>query len=269
MTYGIRPRTRRDFLAGLAGSALAPLEARTSIYRPQLAAQTTVWLPLPDNLEPIFSGIRRAGYSRVVLTPEFTWPVMRPSLVSLLHRYQLEPTIVQLTGDVQAQYEAARLLHVVGALYVEVIPPPQGSALHLQAAEFERLGLRLLLREGSDTACGTWLDVEALAHGGRDPAAAIDHASATLDAVTLRSRLHGELQEEVGSGEPDMMRIADMLRRIRYDGLLVVDLPVLPARTQTICMALSHSRWYLQEVFGEVPGAAPVDLGPHVRTRRK
>jgi len=269
MTCGIRPRTRRDFLAGLAGSALAPLEARTSIYHPQLAAQTTVWLPLPDNLEPIFSGIQRAGYSRVVLTPEFTWPVIRPSLLSLLHKYRLEPTILQLTGDLNAQYEAARTLHVAGALYVEVIPEPQGPALHLQAAEFERLGLRLLLREGSDTAAGTWLDAEALARAGADPAAEIDHASATLDAITLRSRLHGQLQEEVGPGEPDMVRIADMLRRIRYDGLLVVDLPVLPSRNQTISMALSHSRWYVQEVFGAVPGAAPVDLGPHVRTRRK
>ena len=269
MTHGIRPRTRREFLAGLAGSALAPLEARTSIYRPQLAAQTAVWLPLPDNLEPIFSGIHRAGYTRVVLTPEFTWPTLRQSLIRLLHEYELEPTMIQLTGEREAQLETARVLHAAGARYVETIPQLEGPALHLMAAEFDRLGLRLLLREGSDPSAGRWLDVDALAQRGIDPAAAIDHDSATLNAITLRSRSHGQWMEEVGTGEPDMVRIADMLRRIRYDGLLVVDLPAMTSRSQTISMSLAHSRWYVQEVFGSVPGAPPVDLGPHVRTHRK
>lgn len=259
---------RRDFLAVLAGSALAPLEARTSLYQPQLAAQTTVWLPLPDNLEPVFSGIQRAGYTRVVLTPEFTWPTLRPSVIPLLHKYRLEPTVVQLTGEFDAMLAAAGALHAVGARYAEAIPTPEAGKLHLLAAELERTGLRLLVREWSEPDAGVWVDVDAAAQGGSDPVARLDAVSSRLEAVSLRSRGNGSVLEEVGPGEPDMPRIAAFLQRIRYDGLLVVDLPALPDRTQTISMALSHSRHYVQEVFGSVPGATPVDFGPHVRTRR-
>jgi sugar phosphate isomerase/epimerase len=298
MRIGLHPRTRREFLAGLAGSALAPLEARTGIYNPQLATQTRIWLPLPQDLEPVFAGIRQAGYRRIDLAPEFLHPSRRGETLRLVSRHQLEIAAACAAGDRDEVLEIARAAKDAGArlLAVAAAAGAQPSAADLDARAYQvnqlggdlgRLGLRLLLQHGpgemrdnarswrflvrhTETALvALSVDADCAAQAGLDPTVLLDEFSPRLASVYLRSRRNGLPLEEIGDGDPDMARIAAALRRFSYEGYLVVDLASDPqTRRQTLPMALSHTRWYMQEIFGTRPGGRPVDMGPHVRTQR-
>jgi sugar phosphate isomerase/epimerase len=289
------PCTRRAVLAGLAGSALAPLGARTGMYQPLLAAQTSVWLPLTSGPEPALAGMARAGYERVVLDAAFTTPDVAAVTRAALRQHRLTPAMVALDVAWEAMAEAARPWKDAGATAVEVRPAVAADArleadarrLNQLGNDLERLGLRLIVRSTAATLARdahAWgvlvrnteapivrlaIDVGAALEAAAAPRALIDAASPRLDAVVLRSRRGGRDLEEIGEGQPDMPRLATALRRMLYDGYLVVDLPPGVHRTQTVAMTLAHSRWYVHQVFGMRPGATPVDMGPHVRTHRQ
>jgi hypothetical protein len=280
MITGSSPHTRRGFCAGLAGAALAPLAAGTRMYAPQLAARTTVWLPLGAESDSVFAGIAKAGYTRVVLDSAFTGPAIPP----LLRKHGLQPAVAAIPAPLDGLAEAARPWGDAGLRMVEVAAVPGMDPRRVTQAGhgLDRLGMRLLLRTTPAALAGggvvwhtlvreTEAPVVSLAIDvavAPDPLALIDAASPRLACVTLQSRQDGAPLEEIGNGQPDMARLAAFLRRISYDGYLAVDLPAIPSRTQTLPMALAHSRWYVHQVFGMRPGAPPVDMGPHVRTRR-
>ena len=298
MRIGFPPRTRRELLAGLAGCALAPLEARTGIYNPQLAVHTRIWLPLQQDLEPVFAGIRQAGYRRVDLMPEFLQPGRRAETLRLVHAYQFEIAAACAAGSRDQVMETARAACDGKARFLAVAAAagarPADRDLEARAYQLNqlggdvgRLGLRLLLQHGFEEMrddARSWrflagrtetalvslcVDAGCASLAGIDPGVLLEESASRLASVYLRSRRGGVPLEEVGDGDPDMARIAATLRRISYDGLLVVDLESDPqTRRQSLPMALSHTRWYMQEIFGTRPGARPVDMGPHVRTQR-
>ena len=106
---------------------------------------------------------------------------------------------------------------------------------------------------------------------GMQPLVLLDTAGSRLRNLQLRNPRNGISQEVLREGDIDMLPIARFLRQSLYDGYLVVDLSASRQmqRQYPLTEALSRSRWYMQQVFGERPGNPPVDMGPHVRERRQ
>lgn len=171
------PQTRREVLAGLACAALAPLEARNSVYNPQLVLQTYVWVlemkaqnkPLAEGIDEIFRHCYRTGYQRVELMPEFLAPEARQKTLAALRNYKLKPTAVYLSGPLHQRgaaeesrahaLELARVMKDAGTRFINFSPaakpreePKTDEELETQAYQLNRMGdelaglsLRLLL----------------------------------------------------------------------------------------------------------------------------
>ena len=129
---------------------------------------------------------------------------------------------------------------------------------------------RYLLAHTEPRLVSCCLDVDWAARAGLNPLSLIDTAGPRLRSLHLRNPRMGVNQEMLGEGDIDMVRIARLLRQMRYDGYLVVELlyDAGTKRQHGLTEDLSLSRWYMQEVFGSRPGNPPVDMGPHVRERK-
>ena len=126
---------------------------------------------------------------------------------------------------------------------------------------------RYLLAHTETSLVSFCLDVDWVKRAGIDPISLIDTAGPRLRALHLRNPKNGVDQELLREGDINMAGIARQLRRMFYDGFLVVELlhdPNTP-RQYPLATDLSLSRWYMQEIFGMRPGEPPVDMGPHVR----
>jgi len=115
------------------------------------------------------------------------------------------------------------------------------------------------------------VDLDWAVRAGPSPLATLDTAGSRLRNIHLRNPRGGVSQETLRDGDIDMVPVARFLRQSSYDGYLVVDLSANPRapRLYALTEALSRSRWYMQEVFGMRPGQPPVDMGPHVRERKR
>jgi sugar phosphate isomerase/epimerase len=129
---------------------------------------------------------------------------------------------------------------------------------------------RYLLAHTEPGLVSCCLDVDWATRAGLNPLSLIDTAGPRLRNVHLRNPRMGVNQELLGGGDIDMSRIARLLRQMRYDGFLVVELlyDTNTKRQRGLTEDLSLSRWYMQEIFGTRPGNPPVDMGPHVRERK-
>lgn len=173
--------------------------------------------------------------------------------------------------------------------------PKTSAELEIQAYQLNRLGQELaqnglqlmfdhtqlemqqdarewrhLLAHTEPARVSCCLDVDWVARAGLNPLSLIDTAGPRLRSLHLRNRQGGVNQELLADGDIDMARIARLLRQMRYDGFLVVELlyDANTKRQRGLTEDLSRSRWYMQQIFGERPGNPPVDMGPHVRERR-
>jgi inosose dehydratase len=98
--------SRREMLLGLAGAAAASAKPRNSIYRPQIAAHTSIWVgeaavrkvAVTDILDDALIGTKNAGYGRVELAADFLNTELRPRTLSLLRKNGLAPSIVDTSG---------------------------------------------------------------------------------------------------------------------------------------------------------------------------
>jgi sugar phosphate isomerase/epimerase len=101
--------TRRELMFGLAGTALAFSKVRNSMYNPQIAAHTSIWLqeaefrnvPVSGILEEAFTGTRGAGYGRIELVSDFLVPDLRQRTLGLLEKRKLEPSILYTEGPLE------------------------------------------------------------------------------------------------------------------------------------------------------------------------
>ena len=212
-----------------------------------------------------------------------------------------EPSIAEDTrGRI---LETARLLSRWDTRFIDFHPadkpdgtPKTNEELETQAYHLNRMGQDLLgigvglmvghhLSEMQDNA-REWrytrahteaglvsfcLDLDWAVRAGMRPLAILDTTGSRLRNVHLRNPRGGASQEILREGDIDMVPVARFLRQSSYDGYLVVDLSASPQAPRQFALteALSRSRWYMQEVFGMRPGAPPVDMGPHVRERKR
>jgi inosose dehydratase len=107
--------TRRNFLAGLAGSAAM---AAKSGYEPKLMLQPYVWtqqlradkISLGDGLEKIFSASQRAGYKRMELIDSFLTPELKERTAAMVSQYNFDIPVVYHGGPFYDQESAERTI---------------------------------------------------------------------------------------------------------------------------------------------------------------
>ena len=98
--------TRRELLLGLAGAALASSKVRNSMYNPEIAAHTSIWVEEAalrnkrpaDLVEEALAATRAAGYHRIELASEFLTPDAKDRTLRLLEKEKLEPSILFASG---------------------------------------------------------------------------------------------------------------------------------------------------------------------------
>jgi sugar phosphate isomerase/epimerase len=112
------------------------------------------------------------------------------------------------------------------------------------------------------------LDVELANRALVNPVALVDEAGDRLGSVEIRNTRQRQPVEILEEGDVPLPAVARLLQQMMYDGYLVVSLDYRDStpRKYTLPVALSRSRWYMQEVFGWRQGQVRVDMGPHVRT---
>ena len=106
MKQALLSHTRREWLFGLTGAALAYSQPRNRMYNPLLAVHTSIWqmeselrnVPLAALQEEAFTTIQRAGYRRIELTSDFLAPELRTRTLDLLRRRDLQPAVVAASG---------------------------------------------------------------------------------------------------------------------------------------------------------------------------
>jgi sugar phosphate isomerase/epimerase len=175
MANHLMTQTRRQFVLGLAGGALAYPGTGNNLYNPKLAVHTSIWVSEAaarkkqpaDMIDEAFGAIQRAGYRRVELAAEFTRPDVLGKTLGRLGRFGLEPSIVAAGGRlygaeaeaVRAQAATLALSFTGRATFLSFTcsQKPDGSPktlaeldaqayqLNLLGLDLERTGVRLLL----------------------------------------------------------------------------------------------------------------------------
>jgi len=161
--------TRRELLLGLAGAALASAKVRNSMYNPEIAAHTSIWLfeaelrkrRAADILEEALSSTHAAGYSRVELAADFLAGNLKNRTIKLLERNKLAPSIVFVEGPLYTREDAEKSRAKVkdlawavmgrGARYINFSLAVKPNAQPMSAAELD-LEAYQLNRMGDDIA---------------------------------------------------------------------------------------------------------------------
>lgn len=259
----------------------------------------------PGMIEEALTGIQRTGYRRVELVGGFLRPDTRQKTMSCLNRLGLEPSILCATGSLTNEQDAescrAEVLSLAqffagraesigftsspvgGRAKTEEELRTEAYQLNRMGQELQRAGLSLVWEHGAAElrdGAREWraiaarteprlvalsMDLEAAVHAGVGPVELMNLAGDRLRSIQIRNTNYGRPQQTLGEGDLDLAAFAAILRQDLYDGYLVLDLRQPPDRRSSLLRSLSQSRWYMQLVFGNRPGAAPVDMGPHVR----
>jgi sugar phosphate isomerase/epimerase len=158
-------RTRREWLFGMAGAALAYSQPRNRMYNPLLAVHTSLWqaeaalrnTSLAVIQEEAFTTIQRAGYRRVELISDFLAPDVRTRTLDLLRRRDLQPALVSVSGPLWEKaaaedtrdrvLEVARLMNGWDTRFIDFHPaakpggaPKTTAELDTQAYQLSRMG---------------------------------------------------------------------------------------------------------------------------------
>ena len=157
--------TRRQWLLGVTGAALAYSQPRNRMYNPLLAVHTSIWqteaairkVQLADIEDEAFTSIHRAGYRRLELTSDFLAPDLRTRTLDLLRKRSLQPALVSAAGPLWEKAAAedsrervldiARLMNGWDTRFIDFHPAlkPDGAAktadeIEMQAYQLSRMG---------------------------------------------------------------------------------------------------------------------------------
>lgn len=169
MKQALLSHTRREWLFGLTGAALAYSQPRNRMYNPLLAVHTSIWqmeselrnVPLAALQEEAFTTIQRAGYRRIELTSDFLAPELRTRTLDLLRRRDLQPAVVAASGPLWDKaaaedtrdrvLEIARLMNGWETRLIDFHPAAKPDGTPKTAAELETQAYQLS-RMGHDLA---------------------------------------------------------------------------------------------------------------------
>jgi inosose dehydratase len=154
--------------------------------------------------------------------------------------------------------------------------PKTDAELRLQAAELNRLGeallkrgvalclhhhwtevadnvreLRHLFKNTNPALCWFCIDVHWVYRGGQDPVAILEEAGSRIGNLHLRNCREGIIWEDFTEGDIDYGRVAALLKKIGYAGLLTVELWYEKATkiTRSRVENLRNSREYAERLF--------------------
>jgi inosose dehydratase len=178
----------------------------------------------------------------------------------------------------------AEMVKPLGAQWINVNPSPkphsgrksdeelavQARHINRLAGRLKELGLRLQLhhhspemaenaREWRHIARNTepglvsfCIDVHWVLRGGQDPMTILQEAGPRLASLHLRNSRQGVWLEDFGDGDIDYRAVAAYLRKIGFDGILVVELAYEKgtAITRSLEEDLKRGRDYTKAVFG-------------------
>ncbi len=99
---------------------------------------------------------------------------------------------------------------------------------------------------------GFCADVHWIWRGGGDPYEYLDRYGARLGNLHLRNSMNKVWSETFGEGDLDYRKVADLLKKHRFEGPLIVELAIEKGTPQTQPQVESQrqSREYLRKVFG-------------------
>ncbi len=276
-------------LAALAAGAYAPqITAQVFIWTQEMRKQKRT---LADGLADIFAGMAQAGFNNVELMSIFFTPELRERTIALIRQHGFGVPIVYHGGPMHTPEgaektigEALALAEVVrpaGTKTLNVNPAPkankerktdqeleaQAEAVNRLAKELRGKGMELILHHHDpemmenarewrhllkSTSAGLCLDLMWVARGGQDPLAILGEAGRRVASLHVRNMRDGVCTEALGDGEIDYRRVAAHLKKIGYDGWVVVELFHEPgtAVTRPLVENLRLSREYAERVFG-------------------
>lgn len=132
----------------------------------------------------------------------------------------------------------------------------QGFRLHLhhhdpEMAE-EAREWRHLLNHSDPRLVGFCLDLDWVRQGGQQPLAILKEAGTRLVSLHLRNSRDGIWTEDFGDGDIDYQAVAEHLKQIGFQGLLIVELAYRKETriTRSLEENLRISRQYAEKVFG-------------------
>lgn len=110
---------------------------------------------------------------------------------------------------------------------------------------------RYLLKHLAPTVAGLCVDTNWIYRGGADPLTLLKEAGPLVRALHLRNSVDGVWSESFGPGDIDYRPIADYLRRIDFNGWLILELAHEPktAITRPLSENARLGREYLESIF--------------------
>lgn len=118
---------------------------------------------------------------------------------------------------------------------------------------------RYVLRNTDPKLVSYCLDMDWAWNGGEDPFPLLDECSSRLRMVHLRTQRNKVWTEALeDGGDIDWRKVAAHLRKIQFDGCLVVELAHRPNTvvTHSVEENIRASRLWVEKVFGLAPGQA-------------
>ena len=99
---------------------------------------------------------------------------------------------------------------------------------------------------------GCCVDVHWAYRGGQEVMPFLERVGTRVEDIHLRNSQHGIWMEDFGPGDVDYSPVAEYLHKIRYHGLLVVELAYEKGTdaTRSLEEDLRRSRLYTEKVFG-------------------
>jgi inosose dehydratase len=273
--------------AASAASYAPKLSVQTYVWTQEFSERN---ITLLDGLDQLFGDTKAAGYRRIELMPAFFTKEARPRTEALLRQTGLELPIVysgarlydeSAVSAIATVIALADIVKPLGCRILNVNPDPkpgqasktdaelvtQAAAVERLRTELEKREMRLILHHHSpemqdegrewnhllqNTKAGICLDIDWIHQGGQDPLKLMAAAGNRLASLHIRNATNGIGTQSLDEGGYDYAAVRDQLKRMGFDGYLVVELAWNPktARTRTLKQNLERSRVWAETTFG-------------------
>lgn len=274
--------------ARAAGGYAPKMAVQAFIWTQEMRKQNRT---LADGLEDIFAGSARAGFKNVELMSIFFRPELRGRTTALIKQHGFGVPIVYNGGPMHTAegaektiaetLELADVVKQAGTKTLNVNPTPkpnkelktdqelkaQVDAVNRLGKELRKKGMQLILHHHdpemmenarewrhllTNTSWPLCIDLMWVARGGQDPMAILREAGRRVASLHVRNMRDGVCTEAFGDGEIDYAQVTAHLKKIGYQGWVVVELFHEPGTkvTRPLVENLRLSREYAEKVFG-------------------